>query len=576
MERYNLIDEPWITVLIDLKGNTKNISIRECFNEAENFIGLGGDTKTQDFAVLRFLLAICHTVYGRMDEKGEAYKDIPLNQKLQPIEWEVDDSEEHNKSLINTWINLWNRGGFSEAVDKYLNVWHDRFYLFGGDYPFYQIDKSVMKEHKLELLQEGNKQGLYYGKSFNRLLTESSNKISLFAYKSDDFKEILSEPEIARWLLTFHGYTGTSDKQTFRKKETDDTWSKGWLYDIGGIYLSGDNLFQTIMLNMALVHPEKEYQETNFPKPLWEHSPKEIVEYLMESPEIDNLAELYSNWSRAVYIDSKIDLRKGFECVPIKLPEVRHENQFLEIMTTWRYNETGINKNSYTPRKHQPNKALWRSFGLIALPTRVEEKQHQPGIIKWMDILKNHLKIQGIKINGVSMESDGNATSWVPINEVYDELDMNTMVLLDQSENGLMMRLYDEVEKTKFIIEKVYGGLIYKLELIRYGPHDGKKINSVKKINSEKEIVYGKIDEPFRQWLISLDVKDNMEEKIKEWRQVLQIIMTKEGKRIVEITGTRDFRGIETDKGIMNIPIAYNIYLAKLNKELGIKKEGEK
>ena len=52
--------------------------------------------------------------------------------------------------------------------------------------------------------------------------------------------------------------------------------------------------------------------------------------------------------------------------------------------------------------------------------------------------------------------------------------------------------------------------------------------------------------------------------------------MTKEGKRIVEITGTRDFRGIETDKGIMNIPIAYNIYLAKLNKELGIKKEGEK
>lgn len=566
MRRYNLIDEPWITVITDLKGNTKNVSIKECFNEAHNFIGLGGDTKTQDFAVLRFLLAVGHTVYGRVDENGEVYENIFLNEKLQPIEERVSNQKKYNKSLINTWKALWNRKRFTTAIDKYLDIWHDRFYLIGGDYPFYQIDESVMTSYKPDLLEKGIAKGRCYGKYFNRVLTESSNKISLFAPKSGRNKEVLTNPEIARWLLTFHGYTGTADKQTFRNKESDETWSKGWIYDIGGVYLSGDNLFQTIMLNMALVHPEEPYQEKSFPKPLWEKTPRETVDYLMESPEVDNLAELYSNWSRAIYIDPEIEFEKGFECVPIKLPEIRHQDQFLEMMTTWRYNETGDYKNSYTPRKHSPNKALWRSFGLIVLPTEIVENQHQPGIIKWMNMLEKHLKIKNIKINSISMESDGNSRSWVPIDEVYDELNMDAMVLLDQSEDGWMTRVYNEVEKTKYIVEQVYGGLLYNLEHIRYGRQVGVLINP------EKEMVYAKIDEPFRQWLSSINVDDDMDEKIRFWREILRGIMLKEGEMLVEISGTRDFRGVETEKGIINIPIAYNIYQARLNKELGIRR----
>ena len=46
----------------------------------------------------------------------------------------------------------------------------------------------------------------------------------------------MSEAELTRWLITMQGYVGTSDKGKFPSDEKV-TNSKGWLYDIGGIYM---------------------------------------------------------------------------------------------------------------------------------------------------------------------------------------------------------------------------------------------------------------------------------------------------------------------------------------------------
>lgn len=55
MSDYNLIDEPWISVVVDYKGTTKLVGLKEFFEHAHEYIALAGDMPTQDFAVMRFV-----------------------------------------------------------------------------------------------------------------------------------------------------------------------------------------------------------------------------------------------------------------------------------------------------------------------------------------------------------------------------------------------------------------------------------------------------------------------------------------------------------------------------------------
>ena len=72
MGKFNLLDESWLSVVLDETGTTKEVSLREVFKNAHLYKDLAGDTKTQDFAVLRVLLAVLHTVFSRFDARSLA------------------------------------------------------------------------------------------------------------------------------------------------------------------------------------------------------------------------------------------------------------------------------------------------------------------------------------------------------------------------------------------------------------------------------------------------------------------------------------------------------------------------
>jgi CRISPR system Cascade subunit CasA len=65
MGRYNLLDEPWISVLIDKTGEKEDVSLLDFFRNAGCYHALAGEMETQNFAVMRFLLAIIQTVFSR-------------------------------------------------------------------------------------------------------------------------------------------------------------------------------------------------------------------------------------------------------------------------------------------------------------------------------------------------------------------------------------------------------------------------------------------------------------------------------------------------------------------------------
>ncbi len=562
MGRYNLIDSPWISVIYSEKGTNKLVSIKTLFKEAQLIESLAGDTKTQDFAILRVLLAVLNTVYSRFNAEGKPYCCIELDETYRQISAvDRDDLNAYLDALDEAWEVLWEQGGFSSILGEYLDKWYDRFYLFDDKYPFFQALKEDVTGDKINKKNPSS----ISGKTFDRTLSESGNKIALFSpkYEAKSNKEILNEDEVARWLITYQGYTGLSDKTKFITDEEYERISKGWLFDIGGIYIEGKNLFETLMLNLVLVHPEEKHVG-NIQKPCWEYSSKLLINEYLDNKMTDNLAQLYTMWSRAIYIDPEIDLQKAFSCNVVKLPGLDNRDQFLEPMTLWRFNEQGINKDYYTPRKHRTNESLWRSFGLMAMPSSDNNKQRRPGLITWLNDKKKIIGDSEIIIKGTSMQDDGNATSWVPVDEICDVLKINDYVLTDVMDNHWVPRIESSVEKTEFVVNKSYWIFLSGVAEIR----NLKEIARQGFIDREIEALYFEIDIPFRTWLASIEPNDSKDNKVLEWRKELHKIVRKQADQLFNNATSRDLKGINTEEGVKNIATSYNDFLYFLSQEL--------
>lgn len=175
---FNLIDEPWICVR-DNGCEVKEISIRQVFEHAQEYTELAGETKTQDMAVLRFLLAMIYTVFSRYDKNGD----------------EVDPEDDINY-LTDNWIEVFRSGKFPmKPFENYFDKWYDRFWLFDEEYPFYQ-SLSVLKQ-----IKENNweKEKFRDNTKLIGTMIKSGNKPLLFCDRSGD--NILAYSEASRWLL---------------------------------------------------------------------------------------------------------------------------------------------------------------------------------------------------------------------------------------------------------------------------------------------------------------------------------------------------------------------------------------
>ncbi|WP_438467541.1 type I-E CRISPR-associated protein Cse1/CasA [Streptococcus pluranimalium] len=556
MSRFNLLDEPWIAVVYDDKGHTKEISLLDLFQNAHRYKDLAGDTKTQDFAVLRVLLAILHTVFSRFDADGEVYEWLEVDERFRQLE-AVDESdlEEYENALFETWLALWQTGQFPEIVTQYLEKWRDRFYLFDEAYPFFQVRKEDIAADKIVQ----SKATAVSGKNINRTISESNNKTALFSPRSEKNKELLNGQEIVRWLLTFQGYTGVGDKTKFKKLDSDVTLSKGWLFDLGGMIAKGHNLFETLLLNCYLVQNESD-NLLHVQTPCWELSSQALLNNYLGNSDVDNLAALYTVWSRGIYIDPSSDLAQPFTFEIVKLPEVKHQDNFLEPMTLWEYRQSGVYKDHHIPRKHVLNQSLWRSFGLLASSG---DKQRKPGLLDWLTLLRKEIGNHRIILSAVSMQDDGNATSWVPTDEIIDSLAINEFVLTDLNELGWVPRIDDTVEETKTVISKTYKQYVDDIREIR-------NVKSNDFTAQKVEELYFKIDQPFRQWLAGIQITDEKDETIRQWRKCLKKMVRQEAEQLLQSGNLRDYLGIvDSDKGtVKNITTAYEKFNYWLHQNL--------
>lgn len=562
MSRFNLLYEPWISVITDNKGTSKEVGLIDLFQHAHEYKDLAGDTKTQDFAVFRVLLAVIFTVYSRFDAEGAVHEQLEVDERFKQVDdiYE-DDIDDYEEALLDTWQSLYRNGRFSDIVMEYLKRWEDRFYLYDDQYPFFQVtresileivkDKKNMDKEKTLGVKDVDDFSIVSGKSIDRLISESENKKALFSYKDESHKSILTDSEIARWLITYQAYSEKAYKWKAIYKKGDFKESDGWLHNLGGIFLKKENLFETLLFNWSVIYDGNNLNHMQ--QPCWESSSYDMLKKHDQGNYYENnISELYTTWSKAIYIDENqvyelIDFTFGIA----KLPELDKGNHFIEPMTLWNKKE-----DVYLPCKHSFEKSIWRSFGLIS-PTK--EELRKPGIIDWLTFIKGKLEFseEEITIFAISMENDGKGAS-VPTNEITDSLNINNLVLLDYD---WTVRINEMVDLTKQIIETVYKFFIDDVKKIR-------NIGTKDYTSIKMEEAYYKIDQSFREWLRHIQVADSKEEKIGEWKKTLKKMMMDMVEDMVVHSGNRDFIGIVENENNLNIAVAYNKFLFKLGKQL--------
>lgn len=503
---FNLLDEPWIRVMTE-DCIVVERSLMQVLLNSHQYQRLAGELPTQDVALLRLLLAILQTVFYRVDPEGE------------------DDPIEDRAAAIRRWQALWNAGRFPvQPIRTYLETWKDRFWLFHQEHPFYQVPAAAL----------GTK---FKASKLNGELSESAHKMRLFPLRDGEEKETLSYAEAARWLVTLIGF----DDSASTKKETGT--GTGWLGDRVNVYAIGENLFETLMLNLVFLKDGRYVWAENMPA--WEQ-PTMTTAKKREIPLPDNQAELLTLQSRRLILSREENRVTGFSSTGGDFfGKEGRVNAFSEQMTLWRAGKTPKNAvPQFVPASVDPWRQMWRDFEVI-LGRR--EDTHIPGVVAWLTELrrKNVIPRKYVHIASVGVTYDSKKGSIADI--ISDHLDFQ-MSLLDAAGELWIVLVGGEIH----LIDKVaraLGALAEGLYLAQGGQLDGagKKARQSQR-DEGMRLLYAAIDLPFREWLAHIGAQHGDDENTRAqeqqcWRSIVFRIADNLGREMVRDAGTAAFTG---------------------------------
>lgn len=503
---FNLLDEPWIRVMTE-DCTVVERSLMQVLLNSHQYQRLAGELPTQNVALLRLLLAILQTVFYRVDPEGE------------------DDPIEDRAAAIRRWQALWNAGRFPvQPIRTYLETWKDRFWLFHPEHPFYQVPAAAV----------GTK---FKASKLNGELSESAHKTRLFPLRDGEEKETLSYAEAARWLVTLIGF----DDSASTKKETGT--GTGWLGDRVNVYAIGENLFETLMLNLVFLKDGRYVWAENMPA--WEQ-PTMTTAKKREIPLPDNQAELLTLQSRRLILNREENRVTGFSSTGGDFfGKEGRVNAFSEQMTLWRAGKTPKNAvPQFVPASVDPWRQMWRDFEVI-LGRR--EDTHIPGVVAWLTELrrKNVIPRKYVHIASVGVTYDSKKGSIADI--ISDHLDFQ-MSLLDAAGELWIVLVGGEIH----LIDKVaraLGALAEGLYLAQGGQLDGagKKARQSQR-DEGMRLLYAAVDLPFREWLAHIGAQHGDDENTRAqeqqcWRSIVFRITDNLGREMVRDAGTAAFTG---------------------------------
>lgn len=342
MKEFNLLYEPWIRVMRP-DASVEEVTLPDALIHAHEYLSLAGEMPTQDVAMLRLLLAVMHAVFSRVDADG--------NEAL------LEDED----AALDRWSELWQLGQMPETpVREYLARYEERFWLFHPERPFYQSPGAVL--------------GTSYGaKKLNGEILESEHKIRIFSTRNGPAKDGLAYSETARWLIQLNGFDDSSLKKRVNVSPERPTFKDGWLGQLGIVYAAGQNLFETLMLNLVLVDRDGELWSSSVP--IWEQNDPDDRDLIVVSIPHDQAA-LLTLPSRRITLQKE----EGYVTQYHVLGGEQFDPQTAiksEQMTVWCRTAKGT---KIEPKLHEQNQQFWRQLGVLI---NAEDDELKPGIVRW-------------------------------------------------------------------------------------------------------------------------------------------------------------------------------------------------
>ena len=547
---YNLLDEPWIPVRL-LDGTIADVGLLELLRRTTEIADLACELPTQSIAIQRLVLAIAYRVAPPRDARE--------------------------------WVRQWDEGAPTKQMIEYLERWRDRFYLFGGRFPFMQVADLRTAKDAVSGLE--------------KLIADVPNGEQFFTTRHGRALACIPPSEAARWLVHAQAY----DPSGIRSGAVGDSQVKGgkgypigpsWCGHLGLVWLKGKDLDETLVLNLVPADAAQlrgVESSTEWGACSWEDSEAESAvrgDYSLldpsGTPRDISIPRLLTWHSRRVRLVGNregvtgVVLAQGDKLAPQQMH--RYEPQSL-----WRYSTPQSKKfkqDVYMPRKYEAGRALWRNLpGTLPTVTTVQGVDKQPkqeflpsATLSFHYQLDNasietaYPKVMRIQAVGVTY-----GPQEATFEDIYsDELTLSVAVMRVEHED-LSAEIDRQVRLTEEIARHV-GNLA--ANLVRAAGESGDGAGDGAR-DRAKELFFSAVDTDFRTWLTQVDGRESARDAGRRWECSLRQHALDIQAELVRGASSSAIIGRDTGRGYMNVGIAENYFRAALNKHLPLQKTNQ-
>jgi CRISPR system Cascade subunit CasA len=532
VREFNLLQEPWILV-IEKGGAPAKVSVFELFRNAHRYKRIAGELPTQDIAILRMLLAVLYGVFTRVDANG---RPVAIRN--------VEDAR-------NQWKSLWDAGSFPmELIEEYLDYYADRFDLFHPEKPFYQVAGIGTSDGKTNPMTQ--------------IMSDipSRTERRFFSNRLGEGVGRLDFDEAARWLIDLHAWDYAGKKNSI-VGGSPNGGGTGWLGKLGVIYLTGRNLFETLMLNFALVN---DGELIKIGAPVWEREVK-TVEKRELTP--NGYADLLTWQSRRALLFVEGESVTG---VVASYGDVfDKEGRFVEQMSGWHVSSESKEVEKYIPNTLNKERSLWRDLNAL-LPLKADGmKIKVPGVVKWRSHLKTNDMIDVDTVNIAAVGMEYGAMMAVVTEMITDQIAFNAGLLTSLGQEWIP-RILSVLEMTERCVSLL---AMFARDLAKAAgadARDAKVMDSAAR--RAREVAYASLDGPFRRWLSSIDPSavDQMDEVSDSWNETMRGLILDIGNSLIDEVGEKSLVGKDAD---INAPTAYLKFKGSVFKNIPLRKKGD-
>ncbi|MGC4962915.1 type I-E CRISPR-associated protein Cse1/CasA [Gordonia sp. DT101] len=489
---FNLIDEPWI-IVFDRDGRAREQSIAQVFRDAGEIVTVGGDIPSQQFAVMRLLLAILRRA----------------------VDWGGDPLER--------WGALWERRTLpADEIERYLQSVHSRFDLLDDVAPFYQVTDFPTAKPAV--------------RPVGVMIADLQGKHPFFSTRAGSGAADLSLAEAARWIVHTQAYdpsgikTGSVDDPRTRKGK-GYPMGIAWTGQLGGVLLEGATLSETLLLNTVLVY-EQESSVIADDRPAWERPHPGVG--ARDAPIPSGPIDLLTWQSRRIKVIYSASRAVGV-LVGNGDPIEPHRQRRREYLSGWRFSANKskeFGSDTYYPRTFDADRSVWEGFESLLTDVAEGNRGYAPAVVGWLDKVVDEGYVDDdafVSPHTFGLRYDTQASV---VGAAVD--DRISMRMANFGRAGCRRDAIDAV-RTAGAVAAAVANLARDLAVASGGVGDGERSSAHARFLSA-------VDIPYRGWLTRLGVERTDQLQI-SWHRTLYGIATSIAGELIRNSGRPAFIG---------------------------------